>query len=297
MAKGSIDLRSQPGDLPPGDPGLAPLARVIAVAAPLERGVAAGRPEPLRITYTDTRVLPDVLARLHRHVGVIKPDRSELTEAFKMLRNQVLHRMRADGHRVLAVTSARPIEGKSLTALNLALTMSADHDSAVLLIDADLAGHGLQRIFGLERTAGLGEHLASGEPLSELLVNPGVERLVFLPAGMRASTNSAELLAARAAQHLMSEVKARYSDRMVVVDLPPLLVTADALAFLPSVDTTLVVVEDHHTHQADLEATAQLLAPFNLVGTVISKGRPQASPRAAKRPWYRRGWSRSAGDR
>jgi capsular exopolysaccharide synthesis family protein len=271
------------------DPTPSPLARVHVGGHGRERSEAAARPEPLQIAYSTTRVLPDALLRLQRHVGVVKGDRSELSETFKMLRNRLLLRMRADGHRVLAVTSPRDIEGKSLTAVNLALTLAADYDTAVLLIDADLPRHNLQRLFGLEGQPGLGEHLSSGAPLADLFINPGVDRMVLLPAGANALPNSAELLATKAAQHLINEVKQRYSDRYIVVDLPPLLDTADALAFLPHVDTTLVVVEDHSTSQADVERATELMAPFNLVGTVISRARPKGEPgSAAREPWYRR---------
>ena len=68
-----------------------------------------------------TRVAPAAWLRLQHTPGVVKSDRSALAETFKMLRNQVLQRMRVNGHRLLAVTSPRPIGGKSLTALNLAL--------------------------------------------------------------------------------------------------------------------------------------------------------------------------------
>lgn len=254
----------------------------------------AGRSAPLRIEYSTTQVMADALVRLQRTHGVVKSDRSALTEAFKMLRNQVLQRLRAEGHKVLAVTSPRRIEGKSLTAVNLALTLAADYDSAVLLVDADLGGGGLQTLFGLDGARGLSDHLMHGAPITELLVNPGVARFVLLPAGQQAVLNSAELLATRLAQQLIAEMKHRYADRYIIVDLPPLLDTADALAFLPQVDTTLMVVEEHSTSIQDIETAAELLAPFNLVGTVMSQARPrekgvqQGGPGARKAPWYRR---------
>ncbi len=216
-------------------------------------------------------------------------DRSALAESFKMLRNQVLQRMRAEGHTVLAVTSPRRIEGKSLTAVNLALAIAADYDSAVLLVDADLTGQGLQAMFGLAGAPGLSDHLTHGVPIPELLINPGVARFVLLPAGQQAVLNSAELLATKAAQQLVREMKQRYQDRYIIVDLPPLLDTADAMAFLPQAETTLVVVEEHTTSMSDMEAMADLLAPFNLLGTVMSQPRESERPTAAKRPpWYRR---------
>ncbi len=250
-------------------PASSPIARAARQAAQAPQ--PAVHAAPPRIEYTMTRVVPAARMALHEHVGVVKSDRSELAEAFKMLRNQVLQRMHADGHRVLAVTSPRPIAGKSLSALNLALAIAADFDSTALLVDADLGGQGLQALFGLAGAPGLGDHLLRGVPIPELLVNPGVERLVFLPAGSGAVAQSAELLSTRVTRELFGEMKARYPDRFIVVDLPPALATADALAFLPLADTTLVVIEEHTTRMADMEALADLLAPFALVGTVMSQ--------------------------
>ena len=69
---------------------------------------------------------------------------------------------------------------------------------------------------------------------------------------------------------------------------PPLLDTADALAFLPQADTTLVVIEEHTTSMQDMESVADLLTPFNLIGSVMSQAREGANSASAKRPWYRR---------
>lgn len=256
-------------DTPDTAPVNSPIARAARHAA-----AAPGAPvhaAPPRIEYTQTRVLPAAKLALRERVGVVKSDRSPLAEAFRMLRNQVLQRMLADGHRVLAVTSPRPIAGKSLGALNLALAIAADFDTTAMLIDADLSGQGLQALFGLDAAPGLGDHLLRGTPLPELLVNPGIERLVFLPGGSAAVAQSAELLATRVTRELVASIKARYDDRIIIVDLPPALDTADALAFLPLADTTLVVIEEHTTRMADMESLAELLAPFALVGTVMSR--------------------------
>lgn len=281
---------SNPGMSNPLPPNTAKV-HVVKPAPPV--GERDARAEPLRIEYSSTQVLADALVRLQRTHGVVRMDRSVLAESFKMLRNQVLQRLRADGHKLLAVTSPRGIEGKSLTAVNLALTIAADYDTAVLLVDADLSGQGLQKMFGLEGARGLGDHLAHGVPIAELLVNPGVARFVLLPAGQQATLNSAELLATKAAQQLILEMKQRYPDRLIIIDLPPALDTADALAFLPQVDTTLVVVEEHTTSLQDLERMADLLAPFNLIGTVMSQARaPDPQAPASHAPWYRRWLSR-----
>ncbi len=292
-------------EIDPGAGAAAPPAHAtVHVVKPLppttatERRELDARPESLQIQYSSTQVTAEALVRLQRTHGVVKADRSALAESFKMLRNQVLQRMRLDGHTVLAVTSPRHIEGKSLTAVNLALSIAADYDSAVLLVDADLSGQGLQTLFGLGGAQGLAEHLMQGVPIPELLVNPGVPRFVLLPAGQRAVLNSAELLATKAAQQLVREMKQRYQDRYIIVDLPPLLDTADTLAFLPQADTTLVVVEEHTSSIRDMEAMAELLAPFNLLGTVMSRARQTDKPldAAVRKPWYRRWAGKKKGD-
>ncbi len=284
-----------PGDnnLGMSDPLALNTATLNVIHPELLQGETQARTEPLRIEYSSTQVMADALVRLQRTHGVVKADRSALAESFKMLRNQVLQRLRADGFNLLAVTSPRRIEGKSLTAVNLALSIAADYDSAVLLVDADLSGHGLQSMFGLDGARGLSDHLTHGVPISELLVNPGVARLVLLPAGQQAVLNSAELLATKVAQQLIQEMKQRYQDRYIIIDLPPLLDTADALAFLPQVDTTLVVVEEHTTSMQDMESMAELLAPFNLIGTVMSQAREtekgeKKGTEGRRAPWYRR---------
>jgi Mrp family chromosome partitioning ATPase len=277
-----------------GEPRI-PTASALGVDPFLDSSEEESRAEPLSIAYSSTRVLPDSILRVRRVHGVVKPDRSVLAESFKMLRNQVLQRMRNDGFNLLAVTSPRAIEGKSLTALNLALTIAAEYDSAVLLVDADFSGHGLQALFGFEGMPGFSDHLTSGIPIPELLINPGVPRFVMLPAGQQSGLNSAELLSTKAAQQLIREMRERYADRFIVVDLPPLLDTADALAFLPQVQTTLVVVEEHTTSIRDMEDMSKLLAPFNLIGTVMSQAREvEKAPKSSRgrvgqrAPWYRR---------
>jgi Mrp family chromosome partitioning ATPase len=245
---------------------------------------ASARPEPLRIDYSTTRVISEARVQLLRTPGVVRFDGSPLSEAFRLLRSQVGLRMRAEGLRLVGVTSPRRIPGKSLTTANLALAMAAELNTAVLLVDAELGGLGVQSLFGLGDEAGLIEHLTRGVPVADLLINPGVERLVLLTAGRESVNNSAELLAGQGLQHLMSEMKDRYHDRIIVVDLPPLLDSADAVAMLPHVDTTMMVVEESAHPIRDLEAANELLAPFQVLGTVLAP----ASPAPARKRWFSR---------
>jgi Mrp family chromosome partitioning ATPase len=225
------------------------------------------------IRYTRTRVDTGAGQHLHQQPGVMRNDRSPLAETLRLLRSQVLQSLRAEGHRLIAVTSPRALPNQALTATNLALALAAALDSTVLLVDADLHGRGVQALFGLERAAGLAEHLSEGAALPDLLVHPGLPRLVLLPAGASAPSGSSELLASRVAQHCFTEFKTRYADRYVVVHLPPVLDSADTLAFLPQADTTLLLVQQQGTSLADLELASERLAPFPLLGAVMLPAR------------------------
>ena len=226
---------------------------------------------------------PQAWAHVQRHSGVVRGGRTALDESFRLLRHRLRQDMQSQGLNLLAVTSARAVAGRSLLSLNLALTLAADLDTTALLVDAELAGHGVQTLFGLPGLPGLAEHLSHGLPLTGLWVDPGVERLRFLPAGAEPAHNPAELLASRAAQALALALREQPADRMVVVDLPPLLHAADALAFLPHAQATLLVVEEHTTPRADLDLCAELLAPYRLIGTVLC---PPPPPGAGSRRWW-----------
>ena len=103
-----------------------------------------------------------------------------------------------------------------------------------------------------------------------MLFNPGIERLVVLPAG-RPTPNSSELLSSPKMAALVNELKSRYPSRIIVFDLPPMLSTDDALAFSPYVDAALLVVEDGGTTKDELVRAVEMLGDTALLGTVLNK--------------------------
>ena len=108
----------------------------------------------------------------------------EVAEKYKLLRTHILQLTREAGHNVLMVTGAGPGEGKTLTAINLAISISQGIDQTVLLVDADLRSPAVHRYFGLPAGPGLVDHLTDGVPISDLLIHPqGLGRLVLLRAG------------------------------------------------------------------------------------------------------------------
>lgn len=195
-------------------------------------------------------------------------DRIGLT-AYKMLRTQVLQRMNARGWNALAVTSPAPEDGKTLTAVNLAISLARELNQTVLLVDMDLRNPSVHRTFGFTPEKGIGDYLLGDAEMSEVLVNPGIERLVVMP-GRAPVQNSSEVLSSPAMGNLVQELKTRYPSRMVLFDLPPVLSADDALAFAPYVDAFLLVLRDGKNTREELEHTMELMKNATIVGTALN---------------------------
>ena len=213
--------------------------------------------------------IEDSILRKNRIVTGVEP--GLFTESYNLLRTQVLQRAKEDGWKVLAVTSPGPGEGKTLTAINLAISIAREVDFTVLLVDANLRHPWMLEHFGIANRKGLSDYLTDDVPISELLLQPErIEQLMVLPGG-RPLTNSAEMLNSPKMAQLVEEMKTRYHSRIIIFDLPPVLTSADALAFSPYVDAALLVLEEGVTRKEDIERALDLLQSTNVIGTVLNK--------------------------
>jgi protein-tyrosine kinase len=220
-------------------------------------------------SQTSTISVEDSVLRENRIIMGLEP--CEFTDAYNHLRTQVLQRFKENNWNVLAITSPGEAEGKTLTAINLAISIAREVDYTVLLVDANLRHPWMLEHFGLEHRKGLSDHLTDDIPIAELLVKPSrVEHLVLLPGG-RPLTQSAEMLNSPKMAQLVEDMKSRYHSRIIIFDLPPVLTSADALAFSPYVDAALLVVEEGKTQKQDIERAVELLDSTNVLGTVLNK--------------------------
>lgn len=228
---------------------------------------------PQEISYTITRsvaVDPEVMRRNRLIAGGLEV-KAEVAEGYKLLRTHILQRTKPEGRNTLMITGPRQGEGKTLTAINLAISIAQEVNQTVLLVDADLRSPSIHRYFGIRRGEGLIDHLASGVPLSELLIHPeGIPKLVLLPGG-RPTAQAAELINSPLMGELVQDLKHYYPNRYVLFDLPPLLTYADALAFAPLMDGIILVVEAGKTSREDIERCQEMLKKFNLLGFVMNK--------------------------
>ena len=212
-------------------------------------------------------------------------DRGPFVDAFKILRTQVMHRLRENGWNVIGVTSPDEGEGKTLTAVNLAVSLAMETTQTVLLVDANLMRPAVHEVFGLDDDcSGLTDYLLDDEPLENLLLNPGIDRFVFLPGGA-ALSNSTELLTSPKMVNLVQEMRNRYRSRIVIFDLPPLLHTADVLAFAPYTDALLLVLEEGKTTTEEVKSALALVTKSHpLLGTVLNKaGQTTATPKSMRK--------------
>jgi capsular exopolysaccharide synthesis family protein len=247
-------------------------------------GVSASPPRPgsadssAPVRYTHTRTVNMAKSILQERRIISGFEQNEFTDAYKMLRTQVFQRLRENGWNSLAVTSPGLNEGKTLTAINLAISLALEVNYTVLLVDADLRHPSVHSYFGIEAEYGLSDYLTANKPLSELLIHPEeIPSFVILPGG-KPLANSAEMLNSPKMVRLVEELKTRYPSRIILFDLPPLLGAADTLAFSPYVDAALLVIEDGKTQADDVKRAIGLLQGTSVIGTVLNKSWTKVQP-------------------
>jgi protein-tyrosine kinase len=191
-----------------------------------------------------------------------------VANAYKLLRTQVLQRLQGRGWQTVAVVSPAAGEGKTLTAINLAIALASTRTHTSLLVDLDWRQPSVHTYFGYTPTHDVYDYLRGQQTLPEVLVNPGLPRFCFLPC-REPVPDASELLGNLGA--FVKELRGRYANRIVLFDLPPLLATDDAISFLPFVDCVLLVVEEGRTKRDDVLRSIELVGEERLLGTVLNK--------------------------
>ena len=226
--------------------------------------------ELYRVAYTKTKVV-DVSEEVFRKNRVIAAvPQHELKDSCRMLRTRVLQSMRSNNWNSLAITGPASGCGKTLTAINLAVSLAMEVTNTVLLVDLDLRNPSVHTYFDYEPEYGISDYLFNDVPIEKIMFSPSVDRLVVLP-GREGIHNSSEMLRSPKMLDLVEELKSRYPDRYVVVDLPPILAADDALSFSPYIDAMLLVAEDGSTRAEHLEKSLEVLKDAQIIGTVLNK--------------------------
>ncbi|QQS55330.1 MAG: tyrosine-protein kinase family protein [Candidatus Competibacteraceae bacterium] len=277
----SPPLPATPPDLP-AKVDIIERATVGLMVAPPGGGVA-GKPT-VTVKRTERSVVLDF--QQIQTMGLLVPEthRSRTKEEYRYIKRPLL--MNVDGKgaaavehaNLIVVTSARPGEGKTFTACNLALSIATERNRTVLLVDADVIKPSVAKTLGFEADLGLVDFLIDDQlDLADVLVDTNVPSLTVLPAGGQHHL-STELLAGENMRRLAIEMSQRYPDRVVIFDSPPLLATTEASVLARLMGQVVMVVEAGRTQQSQVKEALALLDPNQIVGFVLNKTRGFSGP-------------------
>ena len=195
---------------------------------------------------------------------------SLVTEEYKKLKSLVLkYTNNGSFQNTIMVTSAISSEGKSLTSINLAISLAQEFDHTVLLVDADLRKPSVCDYLGIKSEFGLADCLADGKAVSEAFVKTGIGKLVVLPAGKRVA-NPAELLSSSRMTALVKDLKQRYGDRYIIFDTPPILSFAEAYSLGSIMDGILFVVKEGGGTKQNVKEALAMLKDTRIIGLVFN---------------------------
>lgn len=222
--------------------------------------------------------------RSHYHLVAMEASDSFPTEQYRVLYAKMADRAAAKGHKVFAISSALPGEGKTVTALNLAVVMARDFGKKTLLLEGDLRNPSISRYLDLELGSGLVDILSNKAgaevttvPFADTLVPFADEHLAVLPA-IRGTRNASSLLSSPSMRDLLSLLKSQYD--FILIDTPPILPLSDMQIFEEVVDGILLVVRAERTSKTALREAIQALGTEKLVGIVLNDVQSAGSMRA-----------------
>lgn len=220
--------------------------------------------------YVKTRVIDVPRQVFVRNKIVAVEEEHPVSDQFKLLRTRIFQATRESGRNTLQVSGFESDEGKSMVAMNLAISMAKDTRQTTLLVDVDFRRPSVHRLLGLpEDSRGLKQYFLDSVPLEELFINPGIDKLTILPAGGRIS-NSTEVVGSSKMETLVQELKKRYPDRYIVFDSPGLSVCPDPLVLAEYVDAVVLVARADHTRIDAVEKASELLPEGKLLGTILN---------------------------
>ena len=264
-ARDARDVRSGDAQMPGGSPAEATAADATPATQP-------GIPPRIDLTSVRTVSTDSRLLDVNRVLSETNT-RQPAENAYRMLRTRVMRQMRSNGWLSLGITAAGVNEGKTLTAINLAVSVAAERIQPVVLVDLDLRRPRIHTYLGIgeNQFPDVADYLEGRVPaLEDLLISPGIQGLSCM-LNSRVIDRSSDLLASPRGQAFLTELRQRLPGVLVIIDLPPLLATDDPLVVAPMIDGLLLVVAEGGSTRSDVASAAKLLAEFNLVGSVLNK--------------------------
>jgi protein-tyrosine kinase len=203
--------------------------------------------------------------------------RSQINEEYREIKRKLLSNAfgalskTITNANIIMVTSARPSEGKTFTAINLALSIAAEKDKRVLLVDADVLKPNILRTLGLKERSGLMEYLLGDvKEIGDVMFHSNIDQLTIIPAG-RSHHLSTELLASEAMNELIAQFSTRYPDRVIIIDTPPIVGINESAVLANFAGQAVVVVEEGSSRLSDVQKAVERLNPNMAIGFVVNK--------------------------
>lgn len=229
--------------------------------------------ERLRLDTEEIRSLepkiPTFKGNIDPKLACLQNPTSAAGESFKTLRSKLIVTKSGKLCRTIMVTGAQPLDGKSLVAANLAVSIAQGINHYVLLVDCDLRRPSLHKKFGLKAKNGLREYLENGTSIAPYLLKTPLSKLTLLPAGKPMASPS-ELLSSQKMHLLIQEVRDRYKDRFVIFDTPPAHFIADTASLADLLDGVVLVVRSGKTNFELVKDVVESLGKKNILGIVFN---------------------------
>lgn len=252
-----------------------PGAEILAAGA--SNGLSA-RPEK-RVVHSSakTRHIATIDMKKLKKQGFVTPDggRTQIVEEFRAIKRPLLRRAfqregRGRDHLIM-VTSAKPGEGKSFCSINLAMSIASERGLNVLLVDGDVIKSDLPEVLGFRSDAGFLDLLVDRSlDLSDVLVRTNIPNLSVLPSGYN-HDHATELMAGPAMADLISDLATRYSDRVIIFNAPPVLVSSEAGVLASWVGQIVLIVEADETGRSEVAEALSVLGEDKNINLVLNK--------------------------
>ena len=261
----------------PVTPTLPPETDAVAPASSATEQAAYSPASPA--VHRDQMKVRIDFGRLER-LGYIVPDAEEktlLSEEFRLIKRPLIQKAFATGEdavhngNLIMVTSSRPNEGKTFTAVNLALSIASERDLYVTLVDSDVYTQAVLATFGLTAEKGLVDILLDKESdLSDVMLRTNIPNFTIVPAGPK-HPNATELLSSQRMARLAEDMASRYPDRIIVIDSPPILASSEPSVLASHVGQVIRVIEQNRTGWRLVEKSLSQIDTCAEISFVINK--------------------------
>ncbi len=252
--------------------------------APVPAPAAVGRPEPVverkaradkpPVHYAPLRTV-DISAEACEQNRVLLTDDQlrafpQASAAYRLLRSKLQQGVKRNGWFSLGVSSPTPDDGKTTTILNVALSIAREKQRTVCVIDLDMRNPSIFKYFGVPDVRSIAEYLQGDASADDVIVQTSVPNLV-VAGTLNAVDGASEILAGPRFEQLLEYIRDRWPDSIVLLDLPPVNITDEALVLAPRVDAMLLVVSEGKTQRSDLERALGVLSDFRVAGVIINR--------------------------